>query len=60
MCSMRAPETLPLPCLRIHGQQFSCFSLVSGGVEALQMDREGESEELPSSLLPCDGQGNYD
>ncbi|XP_036092054.1 nuclear body protein SP140-like isoform X2 [Rousettus aegyptiacus] len=29
---------------------------VSGGVEALQMDREGELEELPSSLPPCDGQ----
>ncbi|XP_036092062.1 nuclear body protein SP140-like protein [Rousettus aegyptiacus] len=29
---------------------------VSSGVEALQMDREGELEELPSSLPPCDGQ----
>lgn len=24
------------------------------------MDREGESEELTSSSLPCDGQGNHD
>nr|KAF6497902.1 hypothetical protein HJG63_018277 [Rousettus aegyptiacus] len=35
----------------------SRWESVSGGIEALQMDREGESEELPSSLLPCDGQG---
>ncbi|XP_036175365.1 nuclear body protein SP140 isoform X6 [Myotis myotis] len=30
---------------------------VSGELEAPQMDREGESEELTSSSLPCDGQG---
>ncbi|XP_039706642.1 nuclear body protein SP140-like, partial [Pteropus medius] len=33
-----------------------CDREVSVGIEALQRDREGESEELPSSLLPCDGQ----
>uniref|UniRef100_G1NWP1 SP140 nuclear body protein n=1 Tax=Myotis lucifugus TaxID=59463 RepID=G1NWP1_MYOLU len=30
---------------------------VSGELEAPQMGREGESEELTSSPLPCDGQG---
>ncbi|XP_036092034.1 nuclear body protein SP140 isoform X4 [Rousettus aegyptiacus] len=33
-----------------------CDREVSGGVEALQMDREGDLEELPSGLPPCDGQ----
>ncbi|XP_024898960.1 nuclear body protein SP140-like [Pteropus alecto] len=33
-----------------------CDREVSVGIEALQRDREGESEELPSSPLPCDGQ----
>ncbi|XP_070278455.1 nuclear body protein SP140 isoform X4 [Myotis yumanensis] len=33
---------------------------VSGELEAPQMGREGESEELTSSPLPCDGQDNVD
>ncbi|XP_039711373.1 nuclear body protein SP140-like isoform X3 [Pteropus medius] len=33
-----------------------CDREVSGEVETLQREREGESEELPSSLLSCDGQ----
>ncbi|XP_011379329.2 nuclear body protein SP140-like [Pteropus vampyrus] len=33
-----------------------CDREVSGEVEALQREREGESEKLPSSLLSCDGQ----
>lgn len=33
------------------------YRKVSGELEAPQMDREGESEELTSGPLPCDGQG---
>ncbi|XP_045431570.1 nuclear body protein SP140-like isoform X2 [Pipistrellus kuhlii] len=33
------------------------YEPVSGELEASQMDREGESEELTSGPLPCNGQG---
>ncbi|MBZ3874373.1 Nuclear body protein SP140 [Sciurus carolinensis] len=44
-------------CLRIRGQSFFCFSLVSGELEDHQMNKEGELEELTPNLLCYDGQG---